>query len=118
MTKEELLTHAKEYYGTNPDYPWEGDDSAVLRHPENRKWYGLIMTIPGRRLCLECERVTVLNIKCDPLLIGSLLKKDGYFPAYHMNKDKWITVRLDSDIDNDEIFELLDMSFRLTEGKK
>ena len=36
----------------------------------------------------------VLNVKSDPLLIGSLRGQDGYFPAYHMNKEKWLSIQL------------------------
>ena len=28
------------------------------------------------------------------MLIGSLRGQKGYFPAYHMNKEKWISVLL------------------------
>ena len=34
------------------------------------------------------------NVKSDPLLIGSLRGQDGYFPAYHMNKEKWLSIQL------------------------
>ena len=33
------------------------------------------------------ESIDVVNLKCDPLLIGSLRSEPGFFPAYHMNKD-------------------------------
>ena len=50
-------------------------------------------------------------------MIGSFLNKEGYFPAYHMNKTSWITVALDGSVPDDEIRMLLDMSFEATAPK-
>lgn len=61
--------------------------------------------------------VNVVNLKCDPLLIGSLLFEKGIHKGYHMNKNHWITVRLDGSVDNDKIKWLLNMSFDLTATK-
>lgn len=61
--------------------------------------------------------MSVVNFKCDPILIGSLLDKEGYFPAYHMNKTSWIIVALDGSVPDDEVKLLLDMSFEATAPK-
>ena len=59
----------------------------------------------------------MLNVKADPILIGSLLSLPGYFPAYHMNKENWISILLEeSDLDKN-IRNLLQMSYELT-GKQ
>lgn len=53
MTRKEIFQWVKEQYGTEPDYPWK-DQNAVLRHCENKKWYGLIMKVRSDRLgCKE-----------------------------------------------------------------
>jgi predicted DNA-binding protein (MmcQ/YjbR family) len=61
--------------------------------------------------------VDVMNLKCDPVLIGSLLKDEGIFPAYHMSKGNWISVMLDGSVDEEKIKFLIDMSFCLTDKK-
>lgn len=48
---------------------------------------------------------------CDPLLTGSLVHENGFYPAYHMNKNSWITIALDGKADEEKIKWLLDMSF-------
>lgn len=58
--------------------------------------------------------VDILNLKSDPILIGSLRLKEGFFPAYHMNKEKWITIFLDGTVPKNEICDLLDLSYDLT----
>ena len=115
MERKELFEWVKETYGTEPDYPWN-DWNCVLRHKHNKKWYALIMEIDEKKLGIDSERVVdVLNIKCDPLLIGSLRVKEGFYPAYHMNKDKWVSVVMDGTIPTDEIKELIKLSYNLTE---
>lgn len=111
-----IFDYARLNYGVEPDYPFPtAPDYPVLRHPDTRKWFALIMDVPRYRLGLSGEeRVDILNIKCDPLLSGSLRLQEGYFPAYHMNHDGWLTILLDGTVPLDEITPLLDMSFELT----
>lgn len=118
MNRQQLFQWAKHRYNTEPDYPW-ADENAVLRHADSQKWYGLVMEIGRDKLGLDGEgTVDILNLKCEPLLIGSLRTRDGFHPAYHMNKDQWLSVRLDDSVEADEIKSLLDMSFELTQKKK
>ena len=114
MERKELFEWAKETYDTQPDYPWN-DWNCVLRHKHNNKWYALIMEIEETKLGINSDRIVdVLNVKCDPLLIGSLRMKEGFYPAYHMNKDKWISVLMDGTVPANEIMELIELSYSLT----
>ena len=61
--------------------------------------------------------VDILNVKCDPIMIGSLRGKPGFCPAYHMNKDKWITILLDGSAEKEDITALLAMSYSMTSTK-
>ena len=63
------------------------------------------------------DMMYVVNWKCDPILIGSLRKENGFFPAYHMNKASWITVALDGSVPDEQIKMLLDMSYNATTAK-
>ena len=114
--RNEVLEYAKDFHGTEPEYLWQSAPNyAVLRHTGNKKWYAIIMDIPRSKLGLSGGGlIDILDIKCDPQLLGSFLQKDGYHPAYHMSKAKWLTVRLDGSVPLDEIIGLLEMSFELT----
>ncbi len=107
-------------YGVKADYPWiDKPEYAVYRHESSKKWFGVIMTIPVSKLGLEGDySVDVINLKCDLLLIGSLHKEKGIFPAYHMNKSYWISVLLDGSVDDETIKWLLNLSFDLTKKNK
>ena len=54
-------------------------------------------------------------MKCDPILAGSLRAQEGFHPAYHMNKEKWLTIRLDGSVPDVEIEKLIDLSYELTQ---
>ena len=47
-------------------------------------------------------------------MIGNLRQSAGYLPAYHMNKDSWITIVLDGTVPMKEICDLIDQSYFLT----
>ena len=117
---DELFTYAKDFYGDAPEYLWESlPEAAVLRHSDNKKWYAVVMRIPRRKLKLPGdELIDILDIKCDPQLLGSMLQKEGCHPAYHMNKSHWLTVRLDGTVTFDEIVGLLEMSYNITKKDK
>ena len=60
----------------------------------------------------------VLNVKCDPVLIGSLRMQEGFYPAYHMNKETWISVLLDQPERDEIIKNLLALSYEITKSKE
>lgn len=51
-----------------PDYPWmDTPESAVFRHPGNRKWFALVTTVSRSKLGLPGQQpVDIVNLKCDP----------------------------------------------------
>ena len=51
MTRQELFTWVRQQYGTEPEYPWH-DRTAVLRHNDNNKWYGVVLEVSADKLGL------------------------------------------------------------------
>ncbi len=111
-----LIAHVQEHYGIAPDYPWARTPHyAIFRHTNSRKWFGAIVDITADKLGLPGKDVVdALNVKCDPMLIGSMLRDDGVFPAYHMNKEHWISVLLNGTVPAEKIISLLELSYDLT----
>jgi len=118
LTREDIFKHVKENYGTTPDYMWKKfPNYAALRHELNRKWYGLVMDVLPEKLGLEGkEEIDVLNLKSPPELNGSLVKRKDIVPAYHMNKEHWISVILERANLKDDIDQLIETSFDLTKN--
>jgi len=120
MNRKDVSAWIAAQYGIDPDCPFEGDgETHVFRRRENRKWFALMMRIPASRLGLSGEEtVLVVNLKCDPALIGSLTDFVHVFPAYHMNRNHWISVRPDQGLTQEQLAFLFDMSYRLTGPKQ
>lgn len=116
--RETVLSLARERYGTEAEYLFaKFPGFAVLRHP-NQKWYGLVMDLSRAKLGLPGEgTVDVLNVKCDPRISGSVRQLPGIFPAYHMNRESWITVLLDGTVDLAQVDTLLSLSYDLIGAK-
>ena len=117
MNRAELFAHVAEAYGVTPEYLWESSpDAAVLRHTENPKWFGIVMSVQAKRLGLAGDGpVDVLNVKVDPADAAVLRETDGILPAYHMNKQHWISIVIEDErIPEGMLLSLLDMSYRLT----
>ncbi len=119
MDRKVLDRYITDAYDASAEYMWKKYPTfAVYRHHNNKKWFAVIMEIPKSKLNLNDDGlVSVINLKCDPLLIGSLLLENGIHRGYHMNKNHWITLRLDGSVGEDKIKWLLDMSFGLTSVK-
>ncbi len=119
MDRETLDKHIKEVYSVTAEFLWLSAPSfAVYRHQSNNKWFAVIMEIPKNKIGIEEEgSINVVNLKSDPLLIGSLILDKGIYPAYHMNKNHWITVCLDGTVEEEKIKWLVDVSFQLTDKK-
>lgn len=120
MTKNELVAYIKATYHIDDDHPFlKYPDITVFRHPDNRKWFGVVMPVAKEKLILGAEGwVNVLNIKCPSEILPSFLSERGIFPAYHMNKNHWLTVLLDGGADPETLRFLLDVSFSKTAAKR
>ncbi|MTC36109.1 MmcQ/YjbR family DNA-binding protein [Providencia alcalifaciens] len=117
MNKNELMEYIQSNYGAVAGYPWAKFPSYIIyRHKNNSKWFAAILTISSKKLyeSESDEMVDIINLKSPPELVGSLRLKKGVYPAYHMNKEHWITIKLDSGFPEDELKVLIDESYKLT----
>lgn len=121
--RTQVIGRIQSLYGVSPEYLWSSSpDSAVFRHTENGKWFGVLMRVSAEKLPRlretgtgGTEFVNILNLKCEPELAAALAAgKRGIFPAYHMNKTHWISVCLDGSLSEEELDSLIELSFELT----
>ena len=118
MTRQAFLDYCFTTYGTEADYPFDGDfETAVFRHTSNRKWYAIMMRVSRRKFGFDSDTVIdVVNLKLPAELFGSFDASDGVYPAYHMNKVHWISVLL-PDAEDGLIDLLVNSSYEATRGK-
>lgn len=59
-----VIRYVREEYGGELEFLWEDLTAAIWRNGANRKWYGLIMRVAGRRLGLATEgEVEILDLR-------------------------------------------------------
>lgn len=90
-------------------YPFKDknyDNTPILRHKSNNKWFGVIF---------EQNETLYINLKAKPIDISIL--KDQYpeiiLPAWHMNKEHWYKVDVNA-INKPLLDRLIKISFDLT----
>ena len=120
MTKTELEAYIESTFGISPDHPFARyPEISVYRHLGNRKWFAAQMTVPKSTIGMkEDGLIDIVNVKCDPEVLRSFHGQPGIYPAYHMNRNHWLTVTLDGRADNGTLEFLLGVSYDLTKAKK
>ena len=109
-----IMAQVQKKYGNQLEYLWEkSPDTAVLRHEDSKKWYAVMMRIPWDKLEKGREGlVEAVNLKHDQ--VADLLSQKGIYPAFHMNKLYWISLALDDTLSDDDVLDLLEISWNLT----
>jgi predicted DNA-binding protein (MmcQ/YjbR family) len=119
--KDKVFAYMKKKYQAAPEYLWKRyPDYAVFRHSDNNKWFALQAAVPGEKLGIGGEDlIEVINVKADDMFFRDMLiQQDGILPAYHMNKQHWVTVLLDGTVSEKQVFDLIDASFMATASAK
>ena len=108
-----ITQYIQDTYGTQAEYLWaDSPGNAIFRHSASKKWYAAMMRVLPEKLGLaEGEALDVMDIKCSTIMIGSLLSIKGFLPAYHMNKNHWISILLNDSVSDDQIIPLLELSY-------
>ena len=115
MNRNEYISYVTEKYGEVAESPFESDPSIVVfRHHNNRKWFSVVMTVPKSKFGFKDKTsINIINVKCSQEIIASLWQEKGIYPAYHMNKNHWVSVLL-TDASEELIKYLVNVSFDMT----
>lgn len=111
-----IVKFIKEKYNDDPNFEWEKFPGyATFRNKDNKKWYAIIMNVTKDKLGEKSnEEVEIINIKLEPKEIENLLKLEGFYEAYHMNKKNWLSVILNDTISDEKIMNLIEKSYSYT----
>jgi len=118
--REEIENYINKNFNAIQEFPWEKyPNFTTFKHRDNKKWFALIADVSYKKLQIKKEGIIdVINLKIIPEMVGSLRKDEGILPAYHMNKEHWITILLDGTVPKQKIFNLIDISYDLTSKNK
>ncbi len=106
MTHQELEEYILAKPGSFLDYPF-GEGVAVYKvgSKDTAKMFALIQ---------EGKEPVQISLKCDPLLAKTLRERyDTVMPGYHLNKKLWNTVVTSGQLTNQEVFDLINLSYQL-----
>lgn len=110
-----IIKFVKDSYGDELEFLWQKfPDCAVWRRKDNKKWYGALLTVCGRKIGLDTdEKVEILDLRMDPKKAETILSKKQYYPGWHMNKKNWYTVVLNGSLADKELQENIVESYAL-----
>ncbi len=112
-----LISHIEEKFGSRAEFLWEDTpNNAIFRG--KKRWFAVLMTVKPSNLGLSGEgEIEIINLKAAPERVEALVREDGIFKGFHMNKKHWYSVLLDGPVPTSRLFELIDGSFASIGGK-
>lgn len=119
-----VLSQLKARYGEEPDFPFKDLTFGVLRQSGSTAWYALFFDVaPGKPFpnasdADSTETAPMVNVKVSPETRERLLEFSDVAPAWHMNKQHWVTLRFDASLSDAFILEAIEESRRLVGIKK
>ena len=113
---QEVIKYVKEKYNDDLEFLWNKlPEAAIWRNQGNQKWYGILMKISEKKLGIESDKIVeIIDLRC--VKDSNIFDNEKIFPGYHMNKQSWITIKLDGSMTTKEIFEYIDMSYHINKG--
>lgn len=111
MTHKDFEDYILQFAHVWLDYPF-GEGTAVYKYGD--KPDGKIVAI-----VTEESKPLRVSLKCDPQLAVNLREKyETVLPGYHLNKKHWNTIICSGQLPDDEIHDLMRLSYLLVSGKE
>ena len=116
MEAKEIISYIKNKYQDELEYLWDKfPENAIWRNKQNNKWYGLIMIIDENKLGIKGnKKIEIIDLRYPKDDIKNIVDNKKIFKGYHMNKNNWITIKLDGSVTLKEIYNLIDISYNIS----
>lgn len=113
---KEIITYVKDKYNDDLEYLWtKFSNNAIWRNKSNHKWYGALLVLSENKLGIDSDKVIdIIDLRYQKDTIKAIVDNKKIFEGYHMNKDNWITIKLDGSVNTKKICELIDNSYKLS----
>lgn len=110
-----LIEFVRKSYGDELEFLWtKFPDNAVWRRKDNKKWYGVILTVQRSKLGLDSDEIVeIVDFRLRPELMAEQVANENYYPGWHMNKKSWYTMILDESIADKELCQRVLESYEL-----
>lgn len=99
------IEYVRKEYGDELEFLWKKfSDNAIWRRKDSQKWYGAILTVNGRKIGLDIDKmVEIIDLRMNAESRNDILSREHYYPGWHMNKKSWYTIVLDDSVEDEEI---------------
>lgn len=116
---KKVIEYVKEKYKDDLEYLWKKfSNNAVWRNKENKKWYGVLLVLSENKLGIQSNKIIdVLDLRYQKNTIMNIIDNCKIFAGYHMNKNNWISIKLDGSLPIEEICRLIDNSYEIILSK-
>ncbi|MBN9398420.1 hypothetical protein BGO18_00370 [Candidatus Saccharibacteria bacterium 47-87] len=113
MTHKELEEYLLSFPNTWLDFPF-GEGTSVYKIGHKDTGQGKMFA-----LIADGSKPLRVSLKCDPVLAETLREKyETIVPGYHLNKKHWNTIICSGQLDEEEIKDLVRLSYRLVDESK
>ncbi len=115
---KEVIKYIKDKYNDDLEYLWEKfPTDAIWRNKKSGKWYGLLLVIEESKLGINSKNIVeIIDLRYQKSNIENIVDNKKIFRGYHMNKNSWITIKLDGSFDIKDIYKLIDNSYELSKN--
>lgn len=111
MTFTELDEYLLSFANVWVDYPF-GEGTRVYKVGHQETGEGKLYAIIA-----EGSQPLRVSLKCDPALAEVLRERyESVLPGYHLNKRHWNTLLLTGQLEDDEVKDLIRLSYQLVTG--
>lgn len=102
-------------YNETLEFLWKKfPNNAIIRRADNRKWYALLVKVAADKVGLAgSELVDLLVVRAEPATIAAKLQAGTALPAYHMNKQHWLSYQLDQQTPLADLMAAIEASRKL-----
>ena len=108
MTHKEIEEYILSFPNTWLDFPF-GEGTSVYKVGHKETGEGKLFAIIA-----DGSKPLSVSLKCDPQLAEALREKyESVLPGYHLNKKHWNTVLLTGQLSEEEVKDLVALSYRL-----
>jgi predicted DNA-binding protein (MmcQ/YjbR family) len=111
FTHKQLEEYILSFPNTWLDFPF-GEGTSVYKVGHKETGEGKLFAIIA-----DDSKPLRVSLKCDPILAETLRAKyESVVPGYHLNKKHWNTIICSGQLSNDEIEDLVRLSYQLVSG--
>ncbi len=112
---QRIIEFVRQKYEDELEFLWPSSPgNAIWRRKDNKKWYGVVITVSGKKIGLQTDDlIEIIDLRMPPEEAEERLSQLHYYPGWHMNKKSWYTLVLDESISDEELRMRIEESYDL-----